>query len=562
MLVSDFIVRRLIREGVRHVFGVGGANVEDMFAAVQRHRPEIRAILGKHEHAAGTAADAYARLRGFAAVMVTSGGGAMNLVHAVAEARASEVPLLAIVGEPPRPLQGHGAFQDTSGKGGGVDALEVFRAAGRLATRVERASDVPLALSRAIDMARSAPEGPCVLLLAKDLQVEELPSTAAAELGNVVPATKTPSAVDIDGVKAWLENGPVVILAGPEVSRGRAQAELVTLARALDATVATTPDARDAFDNYDPRFLGVCGAMGHTAVSHALAAARLVVAAGTSLPLLSRMGHETVLRQSRLLSLGRSTPFVSGAETRHVAGDVRLVLRALGAELGGTAPAAEAHAERAPTVPEPDAPLTTAEVARAIERVAPEGSTIVVDAGNTGASAAHYLRCPRGGHWLLAMGMAGMGYTFGAAVGAALATGGRCFALAGDGAFYMNGLDIHTAIEHALPITYVLFDNRAHGMCLVRERILLGENAGYNAFRRARLGAGLGAMFAGLPARDCATLRELSVALAHSLEVAGPSVVAAELTEVEVPPFSAFRERAPTIRTVEREVSHAGARGA
>ena len=60
MIAADFIADSLVRLAVRHVFGVGGANIEDVFVAVQRRRPTIRAILGKHEHAAGTAADAYA----------------------------------------------------------------------------------------------------------------------------------------------------------------------------------------------------------------------------------------------------------------------------------------------------------------------------------------------------------------------------------------------------------------------------------------------------------------------------------------------------------------------
>jgi len=45
--------------GVEHVFGVGGANIEDLFLAVQQRRPRLTAILAKHEHAAGTAADAW-----------------------------------------------------------------------------------------------------------------------------------------------------------------------------------------------------------------------------------------------------------------------------------------------------------------------------------------------------------------------------------------------------------------------------------------------------------------------------------------------------------------------
>jgi acetolactate synthase I/II/III large subunit len=67
MRVADFIALRLIELGVRHVFGVGGANIEDVFSAVQRRRPQIRAVLCAHEHAAGTAADAYVRIAGLGA---------------------------------------------------------------------------------------------------------------------------------------------------------------------------------------------------------------------------------------------------------------------------------------------------------------------------------------------------------------------------------------------------------------------------------------------------------------------------------------------------------------
>jgi acetolactate synthase-1/2/3 large subunit len=94
-------------------------------------------------------------------------------------------------------------------------------------------------------------------------------------------------------------------------------------------------------------------------------------------------------------------------------------------------------------------------------------------------------------------------------------------------------------------------------MCLVRERLLLGENAGYNAFRESHLGAGLAAMFPGLPAADCTTLGSFECLLERSLTSNGPVVICAELADVEVPPFTPFRERAPAAATVVREVDDA-----
>jgi len=48
-------------------------------------------------------------------------------------------------------------------------------------------------------------------------------------------------------------------------------------------------------------------------------------------------------------------------------------------------------------------------------------------------------------------------------------------------------------------------------------------------------------MFPGLAAHDCRTAGELRAALEGAFSVQGPSVVAIELEDVEVPPFAAFQ---------------------
>lgn len=201
MKVAELISECLIRLGVRHAFGVGGANIEDLFLAIQRRRPQLRAILCKHEHAAGTAADAYARLTGgLGVVLVTSGGGAMNLVHAVAEARASRVPLLALVGEPPSDQQGRGAFQDTGGRGGAVDALAVFGALTPDCVRLREPRELLPWIERITSGSIAEWTGPHVLLLAKDIQRAEIaPPSGLLERPEPSLPTARASASELDG---------------------------------------------------------------------------------------------------------------------------------------------------------------------------------------------------------------------------------------------------------------------------------------------------------------------------------------------------------------------------
>lgn len=541
MTGADLIAARLVALDVGHVFGVGGANIEDTFRAIQKRRPQLRAILNKHEHSAGTAADAYSRIKGtLGVVMTTSGGGSMNLVPALAESFASHVPVLAIVGEAPTNLQGRGAFQDTSGLGGTIDMRAVFRNVSAWCERATRPGDLGILLE---DAARSAMEqrAPAVLLAAKDLQQAPVADGARPEVRtSPVRAAESPDPGAIQAAARLLASGPVVIIAGDEVSRANAQADLERLAAALDARVAVAPDARDAFDNRHTRFAGVSGAMGHAGVADALAHAHACLVVGTRLPLLARQGHEAALGSLPLVSIGRDRPFVSSQESMHLEGDLVANLRALARVcLDSNFPSEDPAAAR-PAEQEDESFFGSAEVLKLVERSLPDDSVVLVDAGSTGAHAVHFVRAPRGGRWLVAMGMAGMGYTFGAAIGAAFATGRRIVVLAGDGAFFMHGLEIHTAVQHQLPITYVIFNNRAHGMCLVRERLLLGEESGYNTFADSHIGAGLAAMLPGLAASDCDSCAGLEASLSSAARLNGPSLVCAELP-VEVPPFAAFQ---------------------
>ncbi len=160
--VVDYLVRVVADLGVRHIFGVDGANIEDLYDAVFDTAHDLTAVVAKHEFGAATMADGYARSTGgFGVVAATSGGGAMNLVAGLAESFASRVPVLALVGQPPTASAGHGAFQDTSGRAGTIDAARVFGAITRYCARVEAAADLPEQVSRALGAGppRRAPGG-------------------------------------------------------------------------------------------------------------------------------------------------------------------------------------------------------------------------------------------------------------------------------------------------------------------------------------------------------------------------------------------------------------------
>jgi acetolactate synthase-1/2/3 large subunit len=552
--VADYVVSVLADMGVGHVFGVGGANIEDLYDAAQHSGGRLTAVVAKHEFSAACMADGCHRATGgLGVVMATSGGGAMNLVPGITEAYAARVPMLALIGQPPRDLEGNGAFQDSSGLAGAFDAVALFSSISRFCARVDDPADIGDLLAAAIDATRAGPGGPAVLLLPKDVQQvlvgrrRRPPTVRPASVAG--PSPQRQAATDLLLAAAG-RGADVLLIAGDGVGHQDARPELAELARRLGASVAVTPDGKDAFDNHAPGFVGVAGAIGHPSVQRSLERAALCVLVGTRLPVMARAGLDQALRGTPLICYDPQPPFVdprgAGAPVVHVGGDLRAELRAVTDVLA----ALPGHAarDRQPAggleylvTPRPDTPgVRLPEAVRAIGAVLPEDATVVSDAGNASAAAIHYLSTPRRGNFIVALGMGGMGHSFGAGIGAAFGSGRRSYVLAGDGGFYAHGMEIHTAVEYDLPVTFVVFNNNAHAMCVTREQLFYDGSYSYNTFKPADIAAGVRAMFPTLPAVRATTADELRRALVETNDRTGPALVCVEADPHETPPFVPF----------------------
>jgi acetolactate synthase-1/2/3 large subunit len=487
-------------------------------------------------------------------VAATSGGGCLNTVPGLGEALASRVPVLALIGQPPTTLDGRGAFQDTSGRNGALNGEALFAAVSVFCRRVLTPGDIASALPQAIAAARTG--GPAVLLLPKDIQQAVVDVNGSGngfnyfgtQLGDPNPiAQALRQAV-----------GPVTIIAGEQVARDDASAELEQLRAMLRAGVATVPDAKDVAGTPglgSSSALGVTGVMGHPGVATAIADSAACLLVGTRMTVTARTGLDDALASVPVYSIGSGVPYpaCTHVHTDDLRGSLSLLIQALsehGHPPGVRQPGLMPHTELQP--PAYDGPGVRYRDAMTVLDVAlPDGIDVVVDAGNIGAAAIHHLPVRRDGRFVVALGMGGMGYSFGAGVGMsfgrAMSARGksegpshRTVVIAGDGAFYMHGMEIHTALQYRLPVTFLLFDNHAHAMCVTREQLFYDDLYSYNRFGPSRLGAGLATMFPGLSSVDVEHIDELPEAMRAALDVDGPSVVSVECSADEIPPFASF----------------------
>ena len=427
--VVDHLVGSLAARGVSHVFGVDGANIEDLYDAAH-DCDGITAVLAKHEFSAATMADGYSRATAdLGVVAATSGGGSLNLIAGLGESFTSRIPVLALVGQPPTTLDGRGSFQDTSGQGGSLDAHALFSAVSVYCRRLLTPADVLTALPEAIAAARTG--GPAVLLLPKDIQqgvidldVDVRPRAADrahdARVGDPHPI--------VDELRSAL--GPVTIIAGDQVARDDARTELEELRAVLRARVATVPDAKDVSGSPGlgaSSSLGVTGVMGHPGIGEAIADSAVCLLIGTRLPVTARAGLDDVLGRLRVVSIGAESPYLPATHVH--SDDLRVSLPQLTKALTGHGRPHGLrvldplpHGELRP--PAHDGPgIRYRDAMTVLDDVLPDGVDVVVDAGNTGAAAIHHLPVRRSGRFVVALGMGGMGYSFGAAIGMCLRAG-------------------------------------------------------------------------------------------------------------------------------------------
>lgn len=562
--VVDYIVDQLAATGVEHMFGVDGANIEDLYDAAHFHSG-VTAILAKHEFSAATMADGYSRSGcGLGVVMATSGGGSLNLIPGLGESLASRVPVLALVGQPPTVMDGRGSFQDTSGRNGSLDAQTLFSAVSVYCRRITSADQILAALPEAISAARRG--GPAVLLLPKDIQQALIPVRSRLSSAPELPVVGDPWPI---ARVLRRVRGPVTIIAGEQVARDDARSELERLRAVLRARVATVPDAKDVSGSPglgSSSWLGVTGVMGHPGVADALRDSALCLIVGTRFSVTARAGLDDALTSVPVMSLGSAAPYLACThirtdDLRASLGQLTMVLSGGGRPHGLSVP--EAVGQREMTAPECDADgLRYRDAVSALDAVLPDDVDIVVDAGNSGAAVIHTLPVRRSGRFIVALGMGGMGYSFGAAIGMAFGRGRRVVVVAGDGSFFMHGMEIHTAWQYRLPITFVLFNNNAHAMCVTREQLYYRDVYSYNRFRTSNLGAGLAAMFPGLRSIDVAESGQLCTALGSALAADGPSVVSIECSADEIPPFAPFLAalRQSETPSTEESTAHVAAR--
>lgn len=152
---AEMVVRSLIDQGVKQVFGYPGGAVLDIYDALHTVGG-IDHVLVRHEQAAVHMADGLARATGdVGVVLVTSGPGATNAITGIATAYMDSIPLVILSGQVATSLIGYDAFQE-------CDMVGISRPVVKHSFLVKQTEDIPQVLKKAFWLAASGRPGPVV----------------------------------------------------------------------------------------------------------------------------------------------------------------------------------------------------------------------------------------------------------------------------------------------------------------------------------------------------------------------------------------------------------------
>ena len=168
MKAIDAAVRVLEREGVTTAFGVPGAAINPLYAALKA-RGSIRHILARHVEGASHMADGYTRAKpGNIGVCIgTSGPAGTDMITGLYTALADSVPILCITGQAPRAKLHKEDFQ-------AVDIETISKGVTKWSVCVREPALVPMVFQQAFHVMRSGRPGPVLIDLPIDVQMAEI----------------------------------------------------------------------------------------------------------------------------------------------------------------------------------------------------------------------------------------------------------------------------------------------------------------------------------------------------------------------------------------------------
>jgi indolepyruvate decarboxylase len=472
--IGNFLLRRLHEAGIRHLFGVpGDYNLGLMQQLEDRGEP---AWIGNcNELNASYATDAYARINGIGAMIVTHGVGTLSAVNGIAGAYSEHVPVILISGSLPlRAVQRGDLMHHTlidREKGNlcrmfaeiteaqaritpenavaEIDRLILTAWRRKLPVYMELPSDIPY-----IEI--EVPEAPLKLAMARS-GAQVLKACTEMILARLNAAKSPAFLVDIDAMRYGVSG------------------QIMEIAERFRLQVATLNCAKGAVPESSAQFIGTyCGIASSAATREAIEGSDCLLTIGYR-RVETTVGFFTDKLPASAIHLNSDS--VDTASKNYQGVYIAELLQSISDSSSVvTKKQPNRPSKQLPFVPS-DGQLTQDAYWKAIQNFVRPGDVIVVEDGASSAGMGR-LTLPEDCTYITgAFVWCSIGYATPALLGAILASPGRRhILLTGEGSLQMTVQELSTVMRHDLKPFIFVINNSGYTV----ERAVLGKDAKYN----------------------------------------------------------------------------------
>ncbi|MCI2228705.1 biosynthetic-type acetolactate synthase large subunit [Polaribacter sp. MSW13] len=471
---SEAIVRCLIEEDTKIIYGYPGGAIMPVYDELYKYQDKIHHVLTRHEQGATHSAQGFARISGKVGVCIaTSGPGATNLITGIADAQIDSTPMVCITGQVFSHLLGSDAFQET-------DIVGISTPVTKWNCQVTKASDIPEVLAKAFYIAKSGRPGPVLIDITKDAQMEmfDFSYEKCTKVRSYIPIPKT--AVSSVEAAAKLINGakkPLVVW-GQGVILSEAEEAFKAVIEKAGIPSAWTILGASAIPTSHPLNVGMVGMHGNYAPNVLTNECDVLIAIGMRFDDRVTGSINTYAKQAKVIHFEIDPAEIDKNVKTDVAvlGDAKVSLELLLPMLNkNTHPEwrqkfAELYAVEYEKVIKNDLyptkeGLTMAEVLKEINIQSKGNAAIVSDVGQHQMIACRYAEFNQTKSNITSGGLGTMGFGLPAAIGAKMAAPDReVVSISGDGGYQMTIQELGTIFQQKAAVKVVVLNNDFLGM--------------------------------------------------------------------------------------------------
>ncbi|EAS43550.1 acetolactate synthase 3 large subunit [Photobacterium profundum] len=474
---ADMIVRSMIDQGVKHIFGYPGGSVLDIYDALHE-KSDIEHVLVRHEQAAVHMADGYARATGdVGVVLVTSGPGATNAITGIATAYMDSIPMVVFSGQVMSNLIGNDAFQE-------CDMVGISRPVVKHSFLVKKAEDIPEIIKKAFYIASSGRPGPVVIDIPKDMLNPaetfpyQYPESIAMRSYN--PTTQGHKGQIKRGLKALLSAKKPVLYVGGGAVISECEQQILKLAESLNLPVVNTLMGLGAFPGTHKNCLGMLGMHGTYEANMAMHNADLIFGIGVRFDDRTTNNVEKYCPNATIMhididpssiskTIAVDIPIVGSAETV-----LNCMLKMLDEQessndqeaiAGWWADLESWRSRKCLSYETNNERIKPQQVIESLYKLTNGDAYVASDVGQHQMFAALYYPFDKPRRWINSGGLGTMGFGLPAAMGVKFALpDAEVVCVTGDGSIQMNIQELSTALQYDIPVKIINLNNRFLGM--------------------------------------------------------------------------------------------------